>query len=92
VPTATVQRSEVLRVLGTLINWRWRGLQPEDIPVQFMGKRIAVLLPASAFTADEQIKVEGKIQHKMARQGLSAFIDFVENWKGLGSKLDTGFN
>ncbi|MEB3285764.1 MAG: hypothetical protein VKN33_10805 [Candidatus Sericytochromatia bacterium] len=91
-PTSTSHRAEVLDVLTRLFNLRWRGLKMEDIPVQFLGKRIAVILPAKAFTADEQIKIEGKFQHLMAQRGWSAFIDFAENWEGAQTRLDGGFN
>lgn len=92
VPATIIQRDEILRVLSGLFSLRWRGLRAEEIPVQFLEKRIAVVLPAEAFTADEQIKIEGKFQHLMARRGISAFLDFVKDWQGLKTKLDTGFN
>lgn len=91
-PATAIQRDEILRVLSGLFNLRWRGLRAEEIPIQFLEKRIAVVLPAAPFTADEQIKIEGKFQHLMARRGVSAFLDFVEDWRGLATRLDTGFN
>ena len=87
-------RDDVLKVLGTIISYRWRRLDAKEIPVQFLPNRIAVMLPAEKFTDDEQVKIEGKFQHLMTQKGAHAYLDFVPagHWQGLATKLDGGFN
>ncbi len=85
-------RDEVLKVLGRLVNLRWRGLDTKDIPIQFLGQRIAVVLPADKFTNDEQIRLDGKFQHLMTQRNAHAFLDFVPTWSGLETPMDGGFH
>lgn len=85
-------RDDVLKVLGSLVSFRWRGLDAKDIPVHFIQNRIAVILPADKFTDDEQVKIEGKFQHLMTQRGAHAYLDFTRPWNGLATKLDGGFN
>lgn len=87
-----LQRADVLDLLGRLVNFRWKDLRVEDIPVQFLQNRIAVLLPASAFPPDEQVRLNGKFQHLMTQRGAHAYLDFVDDWRGAETLLDAGFH
>lgn len=86
-------RDQVLDVLDGLSPLRRKGLNRADLPVQFMESRIAVMLPADKYSHDERIRLEGKFQHRMTDQhGQHAYLDFVDNWNGLSSKLTGGFS
>lgn len=90
--TPTMTREDVVAVLNRIISFGWRGVDKSQVPVHFMGQRISVALPAANFPIDLQINLSGKFQYLMTQQGAHAFIDFVEDWRGLDTKLDTGFN
>ena len=89
---APITREEVLNVLARLVSLKWRGIKPQDVPVQFMGSRIAVVLPAEKFVEDEQIRLGGKFQHLMTQRGAHGFLDFAVEWKGIDTRLNDGFN
>jgi hypothetical protein len=85
-------RDDVLDVLDKVAGLKRRGLDRQDIPVQFIEDRVAVVLPADKFTPDEKIRLGGKFQNLMTnRKGAHAFLDFSENWKGLSTGLRGGF-
>ncbi|MEB3195713.1 MAG: hypothetical protein VKP62_00775 [Candidatus Sericytochromatia bacterium] len=91
-PHSSFQRADVLRVLARVVRLGGRGLRLDEVPIQFLEKRIAVVLPADRFTADEQVRLNGKFQHLMTQLGAHAYLDFAENWKGLQTTLDGGFH
>jgi hypothetical protein len=87
-----LDRTDVLNTLDRLVNLRRRGLRADDIPVQYLQDRIAVLLPSAAFPPAEQIRVNGQFQHLMTKRGGHAYLDFVEDWRGAETLLDAGFH
>lgn len=89
---ADLHRADVLDMLGRLVDLKWHGLRAEDIPVQFLQNRIAVLLPAPAFPPDQQVKLNGKFQCLMTARGAHAYLDFVDDWRGAETLLDGGFH
>ena len=86
-------RDEVLDSLDTLVKFKSRHLDRNQVPVQFLQNRIAVVLPAEFFTPDEQIKLQGKFQYLMTtKKGLHAYLDFSSNWRGLETPLQRGLS
>lgn len=90
--TRQLTRDDVLATLTKIVSLRWRGLKAADVPVRFMEDRIAVLLPATAFAADARVRLNGKFQHLMTKQGAHAYLDFVEDWRGAETRLDGGLS
>ncbi len=88
----TMTRDEVLTVLDRVVRLKGRQIRPEEVPVQFMRDRIAVVLPAEKFRADERIILDGMFQDLMSRQKAHAFLDFATDWRGLATPLNHGFN
>lgn len=86
-------RDEVLDVLDKLSPLKRKRIDRGHVPVQFLKDRIAVVLPADAYTSDERIKLGGKFQYMMTqKKGAHAYLDFADEWKGLETRLQEGFN
>lgn len=86
-------RDQVLDVLDRLAPFKRKGLDRASVPVQFMGSRIAVSLPADKYAPDERLRLEGKFQHAMTvEHGQHAYLDFTENWRGLDTAITGGFS
>lgn len=85
-------RDDVLDVLDQVVRLKRRGVERAQVPVRFMEDRIGVSLPADAFPPDQQIRLEGKFQNLMTRKRAHAFLDFVDDWQGIDSKMPGGFN
>ena len=88
-------RDEVLNVLASLTNLKWKGLATRDIAVHFLQTRVAVVLPEELFTADERIRLDGKFQQIMAvRFKQPAYLDYQPEsaWRGATPPLKGGFS
>ena len=86
-------RDEVLDNIDRFVSLSRRKIDRKDVPVQFLEDRVAVVLPAERFTPDEQIRLEGKVQNWMSTQRHAhVFLDFVQDWRGLDSRMKGGFN
>lgn len=85
-------RDDVLDLLDSLVSLKRRRIDRAHVPVQFMANgRIAVVLPAEPFVADEQIKLDGKFQFLMRQKhDVPAFLDFTEDWAGLDTRMAQG--
>ena len=83
-------RDEVLDVLDSVLSFKRHRIDRAQVPVQFIRGRIAVVLPEAHFTPDRRIRAEGRFQYVMAQKGASAFIDFVDDWQGLDTRLEQG--
>ncbi|MEB3221805.1 MAG: hypothetical protein VKS61_06965 [Candidatus Sericytochromatia bacterium] len=89
---AELHRTDVLNLLGRLVNLRRHGLMADDIPVQFLQDRIAVLLPAAEFPPARQVRLNGQFQCLLTERGGHGYLDFVDDWRGAESLLDAGFH
>jgi hypothetical protein len=84
-------RDEVLDVLDKLSPLKRKKLDRATVPVQFIQNRIAIVLPAASYTADERIRLAGKFQYLMTQtKGQHAFLDFADNWLGLDTTMREG--
>ena len=91
----TITRDDVLDVLESVSKLSRKRLQRADVPVHFWKNRIAVLLPADRYVADEMIKLDGKFQVLMTtRKHAHAYLDFVhaDQWQGAATPLRGGFS
>lgn len=85
-------RDEVLNVLQRVVPLRRRRIDPSDVAVHFMQKRIGVVLPAEQFPADVRVRLDGQFQYLMTQKhGAHAFLDFSDQWKGRDTALTAGF-
>lgn len=84
-------RDEVLDVLDTTVSLKRRKLDRTDVPVMFMGKRIAVMLPSDRFSPQERVRMEGTFQVLMTKRGEHAFIDWATHWQGIDTPIRQGF-
>lgn len=85
-------RDEILDLLDSFAHLKRRRVDRRQVPVYFLQNRIAVVLPAYAFSPDEHIKLDGRFQLTMTqRHGLHAYLDFSNAWRGLETPLQKGF-
>ncbi|HEY9724618.1 MAG TPA: hypothetical protein V6D47_21630 [Oscillatoriaceae cyanobacterium] len=85
-------RDEILDLIDSFAKLKRRRIDRRQVPVYFLQNRIAVVLPAQAFTDDEHNKFDGRFQLLMTqRHGLHAYLDFSNTWRGLETPLQKGF-
>ena len=86
-------RDQVLDVLDRLAPLKRKKIDRQQVPVQFLEDRIAVVLPAERYTEQEMRHFNAQFQYLMTtRLNAHAFLDFTPDWRGLDSTLRGGFN
>lgn len=85
-------RDDVLDALEEVHAFECKPLERGQVPVYFWRDHIGIVLPASCYSADERIRMEGQFQYTMSRRHAHAFLEFSKDWRGSETPLKGGFD